>query len=88
MGLESLKVTKVGHFLAAMAWIAVFAAAAPLRAELRVDITQGSVEPLPVAINTFFGSTEGDSKTGRDLAPRRRIGGAWLTSSPMRSTSA
>ena len=68
MGLESLKVTKVAHFLAAMAWIAVFAAAAPLRAELRVDITQGSVEPLPVAINTFFGSTEGDSKTGRDLA--------------------
>jgi TolB protein len=68
MELESLKVTKVAHFLAAMAWIAVFAAAAPLRAELRVDITQGSVEPLPVAINTFFGSTEGDSKTGRDLA--------------------
>jgi TolB protein len=68
MGLKSLKVTKVAHFLAAMAWIAVLAAAAPLRAELRVDITQGSVEPLPVAINAFFGSTEGDSKTGRDLA--------------------
>jgi len=44
------------------------AAAAPAGAEITVDITQGFVEPLPVAITDFVGETEEENKTGRDIA--------------------
>ncbi len=40
----------------------------PARAELNVDITQGFVEPLPVAITDFYAETLEESKTGKDLA--------------------
>ena len=38
------------------------------RAELRIDITQGNVEPLPVAITDFVGSDESISQIGADMA--------------------
>ncbi|MEQ8193756.1 MAG: Tol-Pal system beta propeller repeat protein TolB [Rhodospirillales bacterium] len=43
---------------------------APLRAgaELRIDITRGSVEPLPIAITPFFGSNQQENQFGRDIA--------------------
>ena len=41
---------------------------APARAELTVDITQGFVEPLPIAITDFYAETLEESKTGKDLA--------------------
>ncbi|MBL4691562.1 MAG: Tol-Pal system protein TolB, partial [Rhodospirillales bacterium] len=31
--------------------------ALPARAELRIDITQGNVEPLPIAVTGFVGVT-------------------------------
>ncbi len=40
----------------------------PVQAELTVDITQGFVEPLPIAITDFYAETVEESKTGRDLA--------------------
>ena len=51
----------------ALAW---FAAATPpaAQAELRVDITRGNVEPLPIAIPEFFGESESESRLGRDIA--------------------
>jgi TolB protein len=43
----------------------------PVRAAVRVDITQGTVQPLPVAIIDFLGGAgggAGDAETGRNLA--------------------
>ncbi len=40
----------------------------PAQAELTVDITQGFVEPLPIAITDFYAETLEESKTGKDLA--------------------
>jgi TolB protein len=54
--------------LAALGVVAVSAWATPLRAELRVDITQGVPEPLPIAINNFYGASPEVAKTGQDLA--------------------
>ena len=43
---------------------------APLaaRAELVIDITQGTTEPMPVAINALVGSLEDEARVGRDIA--------------------
>ncbi|MEM6901986.1 MAG: Tol-Pal system protein TolB, partial [Pseudomonadota bacterium] len=37
-------------------------------AQLQIDITQGVVEPLPVAITEFFGASPNDQRVGRDIA--------------------
>ena len=37
-------------------------------AELRVDITQGKAEPLPIAVADFFGRGSSDSQIGREMA--------------------
>jgi TolB protein len=52
----------------ALALSAALAFGVPARAELNVDITEGFVEPLPVAITDFYAATLEESKTGRDLA--------------------
>jgi len=41
---------------------------APVRAELRIDITSGKVEPLPIAIPALAGSAPNESQAGQDLA--------------------
>ena len=46
----------------------LLALSAAARAELTVDITQGFVEPLPVAITEFYGETQEEVRTGRDMA--------------------
>ena len=47
----------------------VFAVATPgLRAEVRIDITRGNIEPLPVAIPEFFGLTAEEADYGRQIA--------------------
>jgi len=43
-------------------------AASPASAELRIDITRGKVEPLPIAIPAFAGGGGEEVQTGRDLA--------------------
>jgi TolB protein len=49
--------------------LACFAVAMPAaRAELRVDITRGNVEPLPIAIPDFYGASESEARLGRDVA--------------------
>ena len=58
---------RLAHALAVAAMMVAFAAA-PLRAELAVDITKGRVEPLPIAVTDFFGATLAAAKTGRELA--------------------
>ena len=36
-------------------------------AELRVDITRGNVEPLPIAIPSFHGRSESEGRLGGDI---------------------
>ncbi len=40
----------------------------PVRADLQVDITRGTVKPLPIAITEFFGRTPQEIKIGRLMA--------------------
>jgi TolB protein len=48
--------------------VATATAHAPALGELKVDITQGSVEPLPIAVTDFYGTTPEDGQSGRDIA--------------------
>lgn len=41
---------------------------APAKAELRIDITRGTVEPLPIAVTNFLGSDEEASRVGQGMA--------------------
>jgi TolB protein len=41
---------------------------APVRAELRIDITSGKVEPMPIALPPLPGSAANESQAGRDIA--------------------
>ena len=56
----------VGAPIAALAIL--LHASSPVRAELRIDITSGRVEPLPIAIPALAGSTPNESQAGQDLA--------------------
>jgi len=38
------------------------------RAELRIDITSGKIEPMPIAIPSFLGGAANESQAGRDIA--------------------
>jgi len=42
--------------------------AAPAGAELRIDITRGNIDPIPIAILPFAGDSAETSHTGRDIA--------------------
>jgi len=42
--------------------------AAAARAEIRIDITKGQVQPMPIAITDFFGASPADAKIGADVA--------------------
>lgn len=51
---------------AALGLVLVFAL--PVRAELRIDITQGKVEPLPIAVTGFIGLTSDEIQFGQDIS--------------------
>ncbi|MDQ2106238.1 Tol-Pal system beta propeller repeat protein TolB [Azospirillum isscasi] len=44
------------------------AAPAPARAEVRIDITKGVVEPLPIAITSFAGAGGREAQVGADIS--------------------
>ncbi len=48
--------------------ISVLCLSFPARAEVRIDITRGVVEPIPVAIPAFYGSGGTEAQVGRDIA--------------------
>ena len=58
--------SKSAYFL----WIAFFLTfmASPALAQLEIDITEGVVEPLPIAISELYGQTPNSAKLGRDIA--------------------
>jgi TolB protein len=45
-----------------------FGVAAPASAALRVDVTQGNAQPLPIAIPEFLPSAPGDAQAGANIA--------------------
>jgi TolB protein len=51
-----------------LAAAAAIGRATPARAVLRIDVTQGTIQPLPVAINEFIPGTQGDGEMGRNLS--------------------
>jgi len=50
------------------ALVLLVAVALPALAELRIDITRGKVEPMPIAIPPFAGGGGDEAQTGRDMA--------------------
>lgn len=46
----------------------LFLTAAPVQAELRIDITRGQVEPMPVAITNFVGNDLETTRIGQQMA--------------------
>lgn len=53
---------------ALFAALLLLAVAAPAQAELRIDITKGVVEPMPIAVTTFQGTHEEEVKVGQGIA--------------------
>ena len=67
-GHVALKARRALPLAAAIALgLAILAAAGTARAELRVDITRGHVEPLPIALVDLAGSNEADAAIGRRI---------------------
>jgi len=52
----------------ALAFLLLLLAPSPVLAELRIDITGGKLEPLPIAVPAFAGRGGEEGQTGRDLA--------------------
>ena len=47
--------------------ILVCAGVVPARAELKIDVTRGQVNPMPIAIPDFYGSMGADQELGRNM---------------------
>ncbi len=60
--------TLLRAWAAGLAGLAAVLLAPPAAAELRIDITRGQVEPLPVAIAGFVGAVPGAADLGANLA--------------------
>lgn len=54
--------------LAMAAMIGLTALPQVARAEVNIDITQGNVEPLPIAVTDFFGGSQDDAQIGSEIA--------------------
>ncbi|MBL6927531.1 MAG: Tol-Pal system protein TolB [Rhodospirillales bacterium] len=55
-------------FVRGMAAAFMVCAATVARADLRVDITRGTVEAMPIAVTDFVGRTEAEAQFGRDVS--------------------
>src|SRR5437762_11636356 len=58
----------LGAVQMALVVLALLLAASPAFAQLRLDVTRGKVEPMPIAIPPYAGGGADESKTGRDIA--------------------
>ncbi len=54
--------------LAMAGLLAGFLSVTPAEAQLRIDITKGVQEPLPIAVTEFFGAGPQEAQIGRDIA--------------------
>jgi TolB protein len=57
-----------GAARAALFTLALLLTVCPAFAQLRLDVTRGKVEPMPIAIPAFAGAGPEEAKTGRDIA--------------------
>ena len=53
------------RLLAGAAGLAAAGMVRPAGAVLRLEVTEGNVQPVPIAIPDFLGGTPGDSEIGR-----------------------
>lgn len=62
--------SKTKHLFGWPSLVAVLAILLPAvaQAQLRIDITQGTIEPLPLAVTDFVGSDEAAAQTGDQMA--------------------
>lgn len=60
--------TYLGVLVTVAAFAALLAGVQPARAALQIDITQGNVDPLPIAITEFLGASDRDRQLGADVA--------------------
>jgi TolB protein len=60
--------------LVVLAFVAAIGFAAPASAQLRVDVTQGNIQPLPIAIPDFIGDQQGAQIAGVVRADLDRSG--------------
>jgi TolB protein len=59
---------KMHRFPAALAaLLALILAAGAARADLRIDITQGTVQPMPIAVVDFYGQQPSDATAGSNI---------------------
>lgn len=56
-----------GILLAAFVIFGTAGHAAPAKADLKIDVTRGQAQPVPVAIPDFMGSTPEDNEMGRNM---------------------
>ena len=54
--------------LAIFALAGLLFASAPASAQLRVDVTQGNIQPMPIAIPDFIGATPNDASAAANIA--------------------
>jgi TolB protein len=59
---------RAATLIAAGAACGALGAFRPARAELRIDITRGRVEPMPIAVTDFLGGNAAESAHGRNVA--------------------
>jgi len=59
---------RFGAAPAALIILALLLTVSPAFAQLRLDVTRGKVEPMPIAIPAFAGAGPEEGKTGRDMA--------------------
>ena len=57
-----------GAVRAALVVVALMLMACPAFAQLRLDVTRGKVEPMPIAIPAFAGGGGEEAQTARDMA--------------------
>jgi len=55
-------------FIFVVGLLAALAVSSTARAELVVDITQGNIKPLPIAVTDLYGGTETTAKLGKQIA--------------------
>jgi TolB protein len=66
--------TKIKHHMmgirksVALVFLIVLSCMSSAHADVKVDITRGVVEPIPIAIPSFFGSDGNEAQYGRDIA--------------------
>ena len=60
-------ISRLGR-IAALVVVLMLSGAWPALSEIKIDITRGTVEPLPIAVTDFNGSTSDEAQFGKDIS--------------------